>query len=98
METPGQISVEINIKCLFSVGVLSLIPFGAFLMGLRAGAPSRPDIAGALAGVAAGALAASLYALHCNDDSPLFVGVWYSLAVALVGGSGWFAGRRCLRW
>ncbi|MDP2358948.1 MAG: DUF1109 domain-containing protein [Beijerinckiaceae bacterium] len=86
------------LQCLASVSLLSLAPLAAFLYGLREGATTRPDIAGALAGVAAGGIAASLYALHCTDDGPLFVGVWYGLAIMLVGAAGWFAGRRILQW
>ena len=86
------------LQCLVSVTLLSLAPLAVFLYGLREGATTRPDIAGALAGVAAGGLAASLYALHCTGDSPLFVGVWYGLAIVLVGAAGSFAGRRVLQW
>ena len=86
------------LQCLAAVFVLALAPLGAFIYGLRDGAAARPDIAGALAGIAAGGLAASFYALYCTDDSPLFVGVWYGLAIALVGAGGWLAGRRLLRW
>jgi hypothetical protein len=86
------------VECLVSVTMLALAPLAAFIYGLRAGAPARPDIAGALAGVAASSLAASLYALYCTDDSPLFVGAWYSVAVALVAALGWIVGGRALRW
>lgn len=85
-------------QCLISVSMLSTAPLAALLYGLREGATTRPDIAGALAGVAAGGLAASLYALPCTDDGALFVGVWYGLAIILVGAMGWFAGRRVLQW
>jgi hypothetical protein len=47
--------------------------------------------------VAAG-LAATLYASHCADDSPLFVATWYSLAIALVVAAGAWLGPRVLRW
>ncbi|MFZ5673199.1 MAG: NrsF family protein [Pseudomonadota bacterium] len=45
-----------------------------------------------------GGIGATLYASHCFDDSPLFVLVWYSLAIALVTAVGFFAGRHLLRW
>jgi hypothetical protein len=53
---------------------------------------------GAVAGLFAGALGAVLYATHCPDDSPLFVAVWYGLAIAAVALIGALAGRRLLRW
>jgi hypothetical protein len=68
------------------------------LVALRRGAPLRPGIAGAVAGLCAGGLGAALYATHCIDDSPLFVAVWYSLAIAVVSLVGAVAGSRMLRW
>jgi hypothetical protein len=42
-------------------------------------------------------LAATLYASHCPDDSPLFVATWYTIAAALVTAIGALAGSRMLR-
>ena len=70
----------------------------AFLMALRQGAPANPGLAGALAGLASGGIAATFYASHCIDDSPLFVIVWYSIAISLVTLAGFLAGRRWLAW
>jgi hypothetical protein len=84
--------------CLTAVPLLSLPLLGAGLYALRSGAPTRPGLAGAVTGVVAGAAAASLYALHCTDDSPLFIVTWYSLAIAGITLLGWALGRYVLRW
>jgi len=42
-------------------------------------------------------LAATLYAAHCPDDSPLFVATWYSTATALVTALGALLGSKVLR-
>lgn len=84
--------------CLTAIPGLSLLPLAALLFALRAGAPASPAAAGAMAGFASAALAASLYATHCTDDSPLFVATWYSLATLLVTAAGAVAGRRLLSW
>jgi hypothetical protein len=84
--------------CLVSITVLSVAPLAALLVALRAGAPRSPAMAGAAAGLLAGGLAAVLYAIHCPDDSPLFVALWYVPAVALVVLAGAAAGSRALRW
>lgn len=84
--------------CLVAIPLLSMASLAATLAALRAGAPSSPAASGALAGLLAGGLAASLYAMHCPDDSPLFVAIWYCLAIALVAAAGAVAGRRVLRW
>jgi hypothetical protein len=68
------------------------------LLGLRRGAPSRPAVAGAIAGMVSAGLAATLYASHCTDDSPLFVATWYTLATALVTAVGAAVGSRVLRY
>ena len=72
--------------CMTAIPLLSLPLLAGALIGLRHGAPSRPALAGAIAGLLSAGLAATLYASHCTDDSPLFVATWYTLATALVDG------------
>jgi hypothetical protein len=84
--------------CLVAIAVLSIAPLLALLAALRAGAPRSPAAAGAVAGLLAGSLAASLYAIHCFDDSPLFVALWYPPPIALAALVGAAAGWRVLRW
>ncbi len=87
-----------TIKCLILIPLLALAPLAALLMALRRGAPTRPALAGAAAGLLAGGLGAALYATHCTDDSPLFVAAWYSIAIAATAALGALAGGRLLRW
>jgi hypothetical protein len=84
--------------CLVLIPLFSLPPLLAALTGLRHGAPSRPRLAGAAAGLFAGGLGAALWAMHCTDDSPLFVAAWYAPAVAIVAFAGAALGVRMLRW
>ncbi|WP_315741478.1 MULTISPECIES: DUF1109 domain-containing protein [unclassified Bradyrhizobium] len=84
--------------CMSAVPVLSLPLLAAALFGLRRGAPSRPAVAGAVAGLLSAGFAATLYAAHCTDDSPLFVATWYTIAVAFVAGLGALIGRKVLRY
>ncbi len=84
--------------CMFFIPILSLGPLAWLLFALRKGAVTAPLRAGALAGLMAGGLGAAFYAAHCPDDSPLFVAVWYTLAIAFVTAIGALAGRRLLRW
>lgn len=84
--------------CLTAIPTLALAPLVALMVALRAGAPASPATAGAAAGLLAGTLAASLYALHCFDDSPLFVALWYLPALACVTLAGALVGHRLLRW
>jgi hypothetical protein len=83
--------------CMTAVPLMSLPLLAASLIGLRHGAPSRPAVAGAAAGLLSSGLAATLYASHCTDDSPLFVATWYTLATAIVTAIGALVGSRVLR-
>jgi len=83
--------------CLTAIPLISLPLLAAALLGLRHGAPARPALSGAIAGLVSAGLAATLYASHCTDDSPLFVATWYTLATALVAAIGALAGSRMLR-
>ncbi len=83
--------------CMTAIPLLSLPLLAAALIGLRHGATARPAVAGAIAGLASAGLAATLYASHCTDDSPLFVATWYTIATALVVAVGALAGSKVLR-
>jgi hypothetical protein len=68
------------------------------LIGLRHGAPTRPGLTGAVAGLLAGGFGAAIYAAYCVEDSPFFMAAWYTLAIAGVAIAGALAGTRLLRW
>lgn len=84
--------------CLVSIPFIGLFPLAALLVALKHAAPTRPALSGAVAGLLAGGLAATFYAAHCADDSPLFVATWYGLAITALGGVGALTGRVFLRW
>jgi hypothetical protein len=86
------------IYCVMFIPLLSIAPLAGFMIALREGAPERPGLAGAVAGLASGCIAAAIYAWHCPDDSPLFLATWYTLAIIAVALVGYFLGRRLLRW
>jgi hypothetical protein len=83
--------------CMTAIPLMSLPLLAGALIGLRQGAPARPAVAGAVAGLLSAGLAATLYASHCTDDSPLFVATWYTIATALVVAIGALAGSKVLR-
>ncbi len=84
--------------CVINMVLLALPMLAAILFGLRYGAPTRPALAGAAAGLLSGALSATLYISHCPDDSPIFVAAWFTLAIVIATGLGALAGSRVLRW
>jgi hypothetical protein len=87
-----------NLFCLTFIPLIGAAPLAVFLATLRYGAPTRPVIAGVVAGLLAGALSASFYAAHCPDDSPFFVAVWYTLAIAILAALGAVIAPRLAQW
>ncbi len=84
--------------CMGFIPLIGIGPLAVFIWMLRYGAPTRPVLAGAVAGLLAGGLAATFYAAHCFDDSPLFVATWYTIAIAVLAGLGALGGRLFVRW
>ncbi len=65
---------------------------------LRRGAPVAPDRTGWLVGMSSGALGAAAYSLHCPFNSIFYIGLWYSLAVAICAILGRLIVPRLIRW
>lgn len=86
------------VNCLISIPCLSLVPVAVTFVALRRGATTAPALAGAVAGLCGGGLAAMVYALHCTEVSPLFYVTWYGLAIAVVTLAASLVGARLLRW
>lgn len=84
--------------CLTFIPLIGLPPLAVFIAALRQSAPTRPGLAGAVAGLLAGGVSATFYAAHCDNDSPLFVATWYPLATAMLVAAGFAAGRLFARW
>lgn len=87
-----------SIVCLTYIPLIGLGPLAVFLWTLRYTAPTKPAFAGSVAGLLAGGIAATLYAAQCNDDSPLFVAIWYTIAVAILATFGAACASRIVRW
>lgn len=84
--------------CLVNVPLLSAPAFAALLWVMKTLAPVRPVLAGAAAGLLAGALSAVIYALHCPELAAPFIGVWYLFGMLIPAALGALAGPRLLRW
>jgi len=84
--------------CPWRVLALAMPIFVGLLWSFRRLAPTRLRAAGAAAGLAAGAFAATAYCLHCPEVSAIFVLTWYSLGILLAASVGALLGPRLLRW
>lgn len=84
--------------CAMRVVLFSVPIFAGLIWSFRRFAPTRLRLTGAVAGLASGGCAATLYALACPETAALFVLTWYSLGIGLATIGGALAGPRLLRW
>ncbi len=84
--------------CPWAILALAVPVYAGLLLALRQLAPTRLPLAGAAAGLAAGAVAATIYGFHCPETAAPFILVWYSLGIVLAAGLGSLVGRFALRW
>lgn len=86
------------LECLVSIPLIAIVPFALVVWVVRRMAPTNLMLTGALAGLVAGGMSATGYALHCTDDSLPFIALWYGGAIALCALAGAALGPRLLRW
>jgi hypothetical protein len=84
--------------CLVNIPMLSVPAFVAVFWVMKSLAPVRPAVAGAAAGLLAGAVSAVAYALHCPELAAPFIGLWYLLGMLIPAALGALIGQRLLRW
>lgn len=87
-----------SLVCLTYITLIGLGPLTIFLGTLHYSAPTKPALAGSVAGLLAGGIAATFYAAQCTDDSTLFVATWYTIAVAILSILGTVGASRFARW
>ena len=86
------------LTCALSISFIASPVFVGLLWALRGLAPTRPALAGACAGLLAGAVGALLYALHCPEIEAPFLAVWYVLGLLIPTALGASIGPKVLRW
>lgn len=84
--------------CPLNIGLLSIPVFAALCRVLRLAAPTELRITACVAGLMAGAIAAFVYGLFCNESSVSFVTTWYTLGMLLPALLGAVFGNTLLRW
>jgi hypothetical protein len=84
--------------CSMRIAAFALPFFVGLLIAMRGLAPTRLTLAGAAAGLLAGALGACVYELFCRETGAAFVATWYTLGIAGCAAIGALLGPRLLRW
>jgi len=97
-DMPGLVMGRSSRVCAAYVTLTALPTLAATFWALRKLAPTRLTLAGAGAGLFAGAAGAFVYCFHCTEEAAPFIAVWYSLGIALVTALGALLGRTLLRW
>ncbi len=85
-------------SCPLTIAALSVPMFGALIWTMKEFAPTRLAVAGAAAGLLAGAGGALVYALHCPEMAAPFLGIWYVLGMLIPAAIGAAIGSWALRW
>lgn len=84
--------------CVVVVPILAAPTAAGLLWLMRAFAPTRLTLAGAVIGALSGGIGTMAYAMYCPVDSAAFVVTWYVVAIALCAALGAVIGARLLRW
>lgn len=87
-----------GLKCLTVSGIAALAIGSGLTLWLRQGAPTSPERAGWLVGIASGALGAAAYNLHCPFNDIYYIGLWFTTTVVASAILGRLVVPRLIRW
>lgn len=92
------LSFRVDLVCLPSILLVSVVPGALILNMIRKGAPLTPATTTALAALATSALGATALRLFHIQDASVMVLVWQFGSVLLLSCAGALTGRKFLRW
>lgn len=84
--------------CSRNIAIVAAPVFAGVLWAMNGLAPTRLVLAGASAGMLAGAVGTVIYALHCQQVAAPFIFVWYGGGMLLCAAIGAVVGPMVLRW
>lgn len=87
-----------GLECLASGSIYSMIVFAVLVWWLRQGAPTSPERAGLLTGIAAGSFGIFAFSLHCSYNDIVHIGLWHSAVVVACAALGRAVVPRLVRW
>jgi hypothetical protein len=87
-----------GLDCFVKGGAASFAAFGLLVWWLRKGAPTAPDRAGLIAGIAAGSFGIFGFSLACPVNDIVHIGVWHSAVVLMMAGLGRAVVPPLVRW
>ncbi len=87
-----------GLKCLAISGLAALVVGSGLTSWLRHGAPTSPERAGWLVGIASGALGAAAYNIYCPFNDIYYIGLWFTLPVLVSAILGRMIVPHLIRW
>ncbi len=93
-----DLHATLGMYCLKIGGAAALLIGTTLTLWLRQSAPTSPNQAGGLTGLAAGSLGTFAFSLHCPETGIYYIGLWYSLTVGLSALIGRLIVPRLVRW
>lgn len=91
-------AAEHGLDCLMAGSALGLLTGAVLTFWLRRGAPTSPERAGLLTGIAAGSFGVFAFSFHCPYSDIVHIGLWHSLVVLLSAALGRLIVPRLIRW
>ena len=95
---PAFTAMDSGMRCMaYSLvgGLATAIPM---IFWLRKGAPTSPERAGWLTGLASGGLGAFAYNMHCPFNNVVYIGIWYTSALIICALLGRMIVPQLIRW
>ena len=97
-EALSEVLSVTGLWCLGISGVNAVFIGGLLILWLRQGAPTSIVRTSWLVGLAAGSFGTLAYSLHCPSTTVYYVGLWYTLAIALSAGVARVIVPRLIAW
>ncbi|MCG6119305.1 MAG: DUF1109 domain-containing protein [Blastomonas sp.] len=97
-EASRVLDPQYGLQCLQMSALCGAVVGGAMTLWLRRGAPVSPPRTGWLVGLAAGSLGAAAYSISCSENVVMYIGTWYTLAIAGCAIAGRLIVPPVLRW
>jgi hypothetical protein len=87
-----------GVECLTYSISIGLVLGAVLTWWLRRGAPTSPERAGTVTGLAAGSLGTLAYSMHCPHNDLVYIGLWYTIAIGITTLVGRLFVPRLVRW
>jgi hypothetical protein len=95
---PALVMGHTALRCSAAIPLLAVPVFIALMRAFARLTPTRLALTGAMSGLLAGALGATVYAFACPEHAAAFMAVWYCLGILASGALGALIGPRFLKW